>query len=65
MTQDDQTHILAQMQQHIAANMGNRITDALAHGLLSVLTIVTSERVVMPDKVGQPEGETSCKTEMQ
>ena len=65
MTQDDQTHILTQFQQHLAANMGNRITDALAHGLLSVLTIITSERVVRTDKVGQPEGESSCKTEMQ
>ena len=46
MTQDDQTHVLAQMQQHLAANMGNRITDALAHGLLAVLSIITSERIV-------------------
>ena len=46
MTQDDQTHILAQIQQHLAANVGNRITDALAHGLLAVLSIITSERIV-------------------
>lgn len=46
MTQDDQTHILAQMQQHLAANMGNRITDVVGHGLIAVLSIITSERMV-------------------
>ena len=47
MNAEDQQHILQQMQQHLAANMGNRITDALAHGLIAVLSIITSERIVV------------------
>ncbi len=54
MTESDQQHIIAQMQQHLAANMGNRITDALAHGLLAVLSIITSERIAK-DAPKEPE----------
>ena len=40
-------HIMTQMRNHYADNKGNRITDALCHGLLAVLSIVTSERIVV------------------
>ena len=46
MTPEAQQHILQRMQAHLTANMGNRITDALCHGLLAVLTIITSERML-------------------
>ena len=39
-------HIMTQMRNHYSANKGNTITDALCHGLLAVLTIITSERML-------------------
>lgn len=48
MTQDDQTFILQQFTQHLAANSGNRITDALGQGLMGILTQLTTMRLDMP-----------------
>ena len=45
MTPDDQQHILMTFQQHVIANRGNTITDVVAHGLMAVLSIVTTARL--------------------
>jgi len=45
MTNEDQQHILMGFQQHVAANRGNTITDVVGHGLMAVLSILTTERL--------------------
>ena len=50
MTPDDQQHILMTFQQHVIANRGNTITDVVAHGLMAVLSIVTTARLDTQEK---------------
>lgn len=46
MTKDDQQFILQNFAQHLADNKGSKITDALAFGLMSIMTTLTEQRLV-------------------
>ena len=55
MTKEDQGYILIQMKNHLAMNKGNTITDVVAQGLLTVLAIITNEKVGEPAPEAQKE----------
>lgn len=49
MTSDDQQFIVQNFAQHLAANGGNKITEALGQGLLNVLAQIIAVRIEAQD----------------
>jgi hypothetical protein len=61
MTKDDQAFIVQQFTQHLVANGGNKITEAVGTGLMAALTQIISSRLTpaMP-----PEAATEAPKEI-